>query len=746
MSENGMSLDDVSTSEVVAATTTTTSIEPSSGNNNEQQQQQQLSTTTRADIVNEADVTAIANEMRLDHATLDNATARALVEFSRQGVPATVLPVETALATMRDTSISTTSAGADYTTVSAMTPAGTVETFKAKQVVLSDLYQLHVQTHGMQIVDSVDDDRRLFSALSYARGPSGNAEVAQRLGRIKTSAELRQYFIERNAAGGIHSMMDFDAERAKVLGAPARQESPFMSKEVRGEIESLVKALDASRMLDDAPDLTLSANTVEARAALLRKLYDSGVDVVLKNPSRELRAALGLVDTEAEFKALSDAANAAQAEIESGLLGDDSNATTSTTTGDPHALAEKVRRAAILVKQRDASVNPVTRCTKQPDQMFDMSARAFANELADAKVPINRLDLVMPIQPIVGEQALALALHASLQRDLYDCSMDELVYPSKLYLLLTGVAHPKMLLLSDVRLLYTGFLAKLRGTDMRPSAAQLRLLEQSERTTLKASMEAHGLTAVIHADTLADEVRQVHSKEDILAKQTDVAQEARTEFFDALSATLTRLQHALAAVNGELQAVAVEAAAAATAVLENNTADDSAARKRQLGESLEEASRAAMREVARHARVYALKKLHALELALLLYFEEYIPAGVRADLMTVPDEACEACTPSDAKHDLARRRAWLLDFRRRTLLVRADDFVQLFTLPALFGIPHADTDRVDAQRSWSPTFAETIEFVRFVSLKMTAAELDADSEKVERVVKKYVRAMHDGQK
>lgn len=586
--------------------------------------------------------------------------------------------------------------------VSVTDPDGVTQVLKARQMPIPEIYKLQVARTGRRIVDSEEDDMRLFVALSIAQSPTGDADMAEQLQKITTSAQLREFFEQRNTAvGNIHHMLD--AQEEKALASGKAFENPLEKQTIRDLVRATADQLQAANMVEDTPDIRLAENTTAARAAVVRRLQAQGVDVLLTKASPELRAALAMPDDDARHALLVKQATQAVAAVEAGLQ--TAAAADPSKPADAETLARVVEGTALLEKRRREAANPITRCdrsaaTPQTDRFYSLEARVFANEMDERRFGCRRLDRAAPIAPITADRMMAEVLEGSFVAEFFAPRLDVAVHPSKLYLYLTGCAHAKMVQFSDVKLFYLALMRELGQTDMRPTEAQVVEYENAERAALHAKMTAAGIAGVINNAPLADEHRAVHSKERIVAVQRASYGQAQIAFFEKV--------------------VRIVAATAAD--------DDS--------------RRACLARLYEAVRTFCVETLHSYELALMLYYEEYIPVQCRADLMTPLVEACEHCTPADVKAEVKKRREWVSSFRTKTLLVDEQRFARAFALGNLELKPEPASDCVDALRSWSPTHDEMWHFLRFVSLKLSTSDADEFTPRAERWTKRYIDGMH----
>lgn len=590
----------------------------------------------------------------------------------------------------------------DTVTVSQSVDAsGNVVVTKTKELTVSQAYQQHVQLHGRRIQDSEEHDVRLYTALSVAQSLGGNPEMADRLQRITTKEELDAYFVERNNAGDpVTHMLDELEKKAEERGEPLKD--PMQDPSVLEMIRSTVQELEKKEMLEDAPDVKLEDNTIEARVAKIRELQEQGNEIIISNPSKELREALGLDDDNARYKEICEQSDRAQAAIAAGLR--TANTLNPSDPQQAQALAEQVHAAALLLKKKKEGENPITRCdrttiepSKKSDKFYWLAAKDFSNDMEKYGYKCRRLDTVAPVAPNAAAEMLDEMMDSCLRTEFFATRMEVLVHPAKLFLLLTGSQQPKMMNFSDVRMFYVALLVSLGGTNMRPTEQHLRAIMKEKDDKLNADLAKNRLAAQISREPKRDEHMEIHSKERIATVQQTTYGEACIAFMTEFSSLL-----------------------------------------RQVKREIPETTKQFLREVYNAQRRFCVETLHSLELAVMLYFEDSIPVAARSDLMTSTEEACEHCTSNESKSNVVARREWQASFRRKTFLVDESQFAKNFDLSNLVE-PDTPNERVDLSRSWSPTYKDMWEFVRFVAIKLTTRQMDEFQEKAQRWAVKYMK-------
>lgn len=592
-----------------------------------------------------------------------------------------------------------------FTTVVAPGPDGTLQTLKARQIPISDAYRLEVARTGRRILDSEENDMRLFAALSMARSAMGNPQAAEELQAITSSAQLEEYFAKKNAMGNIHDFVDQQIQKSIETGIP--YENPLDRETIKTICADAIEQMQSARMIEDAPNIKLEKNDVESRVALIRRLQAEGHEIILTNASPDLRKQLGLSTASEKYQELAKKADAAVAAVDAGLLQE--GTLNLSDARQRELLQRQLEGAAMLLKKKRESANPIVRCdrTAEPtnELVYSLSARDFANEMDDKRMGCRRLDLVAPIAPLVADRAIGEVIKGTFAALLFAPCLDALVHPSKLYLYLTGVPHAKMVLFSDVKMFYIALMRFLGSTNMRPSEAELKASRSSSKDQLMKNLAKQGISAVVNTKETPNEQLSVHSKERIVATQRAAGAEATMAFSQKIRDLFSKAPQPSGNANVD-----------------------------------EEVSRALLAKVHEAARIYCVETLQAYEIALLLYYEEFIPAQYRADLLTPVEEACEHCAPQDAKQHIAARRAWINGFRAKMILVKEQDFTRSFQIEHVKQ-PADNEDRVDQMRSWSPTHREMWDFVRFFSLKINKKDLEDLEESAQRWSTKYVNKM-----
>jgi len=589
------------------------------------------------------------------------------------------------------------------TTMQTVDANGNVALVKTKQLTVSQAYLQHVQLHGRRILDSEAHDARLFTALSISQSLGGNPEIAETLQKITTKEELDAYFAKlNNEAEPITHMLDEQEKRAEASGQPLRD--PMQDPAVLEMIRSTVEELEKMNMIEDAPDVKLKENTVEERVAKIRQLQETGVEVILSNPSKELLEALQVDDDNSRYRQIAEKADQAQAAVDSGL-----RTTTTMNPADPQqaqSLAEQVEAAAILKKQKFEGANPITRCdrtsssaAKQSDKMYNHSAKDFANAMEKLGFMCRRLDTVAPVAPSAADEMIADMMEGCFRTEFYASRMEVLVHPAKLYLLLTGSTQPKMMNFSDVRLFYMSLFKSLSTTNMRPQERNLRKSMKEKSEKLNMNLAEKGLSAVVSEEMVADEHLEVHSKERILALQQTVYGEASMAFMKYFAEQIALVE------NGDVAQ-----------------------------------TKTCLQNIYQAQRVFCIETLNSYEIALMLYYEESIPVAARADLLTPMEEACEHCTAKESKSNVVARREWISRFRRTTFLINEENIHKRMHVNKL-ALPENPHERVDLARTWSPSYTEMWEFVRFVALHIDTKLIDDTQEKAQRWVVKYLKDM-----
>ena len=592
----------------------------------------------------------------------------------------------------------------DFRVVEVPQADGTLQQFKAIQIPLTQAYEQHVAEHGRRIADSEEDDRRLWSALQFAQSSAGNPEMAEALQKITTSEQLLAYFTERNrfgrAGNNPENMKRLGHQRHAALIAQAARALEDGTSPTSEAVKYTVEELQKRNMVEDAPDVKLTENTVAARVAKIRELQALGYDVEIGNASDELRDALGIPKDEHDMLA----ENAAKAEVAvaGGLLTDDTlDASTNPTAAQ--ALTTQVQGAAVLIRAARANADPMARCSHpqgaRVGRVFTFSARDFSNEIAKLGTGHERVDKGLPIAPIVAEDFLGKVFATSLGADLYAMRLDTLVRTSKLYLLVTGVPSESSLLFTDVKMFYIGLLKFLAGTDLRPSEVKLREKEQAEREATAQRLQALGLSAAVNNEPVPDDKRTEHSKERILTIRTLVEHEAMEKFFNTV-------REAIAGVAG---------------------GDDLAVRQ-------------CLADIHEAQRVLCIETLNAYELAIMLFYERQIPMQYRQALMTPIENVCDACASTEAKKNVVARREWVQHFRRTQYLFNEATYEKRFSLGHLQA-PNQGHDKVDLTRKVAPSYQEVWEFVRFIALKISETQFEANEPDAVKYVARYVNQM-----
>lgn len=589
----------------------------------------------------------------------------------------------------------------DARQVQHMNANGVVETLTCKQISFPDAYSQHVAQYGARIKDNPEADLRLYTALSVYQSSSGDPQIAQQLQKITTTEELEAFFQERNlAAGSVHDNQTVEQQREEEAKKP--REDPLEKENMRKLVENAVTEMNRLQMLEKAPDISIKENTIAARVATIRRLQEDGIEVILNNPRPELREALGMpADPEIAQRELLTQDEKNRVALEGGLQ--TSNTQNPADPQQAEALAQQIEGAAHIHKRATENPNPITRCDAVDglphDRWFELKPRDFANFMDQSGFGCQRLDVVAPIAPIVADRFIAESLPEILRAEMYNMHVDALVHPSKLTLYLQGAARSKMVLYSDQKIYLASLLKELGTTNMRPTHAQLVQIEAQQRAELLKKLEEQHIPAAVNEQPLPDEHRGTHSKEGIATLQRAILGEAVEAFNSFLTDAVA------AVVPGNAQST------------------------QQFLQALNVAQ-----------RTFCISSLRSYELAIMLYFEQYIPTEARHDLMTPFDEACELCTANDVKQQLLNRREWFETFRQKTFLVAENQYQKRIDLSKLCEVDHPD-DRVDQSRSWSPTYREMVEFLRFLSLRIGMNELKDTEERAWRWVKKYINDM-----
>lgn len=594
----------------------------------------------------------------------------------------------------------------DVSHVESVNADGVVETLACKQLAFPDAYAQHVARYGRRIKDSEDADLRLYTALSMFQSSSGDPQIAEQLQKITTEAELQDFFKQRNSeVENVHHMLDRQEKLALEQNKPL--EDPLQKQTAKLLIKNAVDELTRLNMLEKAPDVSIAENTTEARVATIRRLQQQGAEIILVGASPDLRKALDLDDSaDAKYREVKLQNEKSRAAVEAGLQ--TANTQNPADPEQAQALAQQIEGAAHIHRQATQNPNPIIRCDavadvtsaqKKSDRWFQLKARDFANFLDRGGMNYRRLDTVAPIAPITADKFMSESVIDILKTEMFNMHVDALVHPSKLTLYLQGVSQPKMVLFSDQKIFLQSLLKFLGTTDMRPTEAQLAVHKKQQTERLKKTLEEQHIPAMINNEPVPDEHEGTHSKERISAIQRAVLGEAIQAFNQFLVDALSNLK----------------------------PAD-------------EESTREFLRALSTAQRNFCVGALRSYELAIMLYYEEYIPVAARADLMTPIEEACEFCTPADMITAVLQRRKWFMTFREKTFLITDHEYESRWDLSKLCSVANSQ-DRVDPLRSWSPTYEEMLAFVRFLALKIGVKETTDVEDRAWRWAKKYVAEM-----
>lgn len=639
------------------------------------------------------------NSMMLDSSSsnehIENATTSTTVATTTQDFNPFIPAIETP---------------ADQVEVSAVRTVQTVDehgqtiTLKAQQMKFPEIYKLHVQQYGRQIEDDEEADLRIFTAISIYKSTGNNADITNQLQKIKTKAEYDAFFQKRNVeVEGIHHLLDMQEKKALQDGTPLQ--NPLENEKFKEHVRLMVEQMEKVGMLEDAPNYKLEENTVEARVKKIRELQAQGYDIDVSNMSDELRKQLEMPNSASEYKNLVDQSKKIEEALKEGFQ--TSNTVNPADPQQAEALAQQIEGAALIKKRVLDNQNPILRCQRTADGKtselaYYLAAKDFSDLVHKLNIHSNRLDLVAPVEPVVADKAMSDVLRNCFVTDLMSNRLDALVHPSKLYLYLTGVSHPKMVLFSDVRIFYAGMKKFYSETNMRPAEKTLSSKLKTDREEMKKKMESLGLSAVISQKPVPDAHLETHSKERITVVLNVGRERAELEY----NSTVQR-------------------------IIEQTAPND------------EEATKKCLKEIYDAQRIHCIQLLNSFELALLLYLEDYIPFQMRADLMTDASEGCACCVPKDAVENINNRRAWLNKFRKSTFLVKEAEVGRRINIDHLC-MPSHQTDRIDMQREWTPTWQEMFDYVRYFVMKpskVLPGMVDEESEKAHRWVTRYVNDM-----
>ena len=591
-------------------------------------------------------------------------------------------------------------------TVQTVDDSGKTVTLKAAQLRFPEVYKQHVAKYGRQIEGDEKADLQVFTAMSVYRTMGNNADILNDLQQIKTKEQLDAYFMKRNTeVENLHHMLDKMEKSAECSGKPL--ENPLENPVFKKHLKDVIEQMEKTNMLDDAPDYKIAENTVDARVATIQRLHDLGYELSIKGPSKELREKLNLPDSSAEYQELEKNAKKIDEALRTGFMTSD----TSNPSDPKHAaaLAEQIEGAAQIKKKYLDNRNTILRCDrtsegKSAKQEYYLEAKKFADDMHSMGQKSKRLDLVLPVEPVVVNQAMASYIRDWLVTELLSFRFDTLVHPSKLYLYMMGTEVPKHVLFSDVRYFYGSMIKFLRGTNIRPKEAELMKQIKKDSEDLHAEMKSLGLAAVISKKPIPDAHMETHSKERIHVNMMVGLERAAMEF------------------TGNVQNII-----------------------KQTPPNNEEATRQCLLQIYEEHRQYCVKYLNALEIALFLFYEEYIPFQARADLMTSGSQGCACCIPEEAIHDVNERREWIFSFRKSAYLNKEHDMGRYMSIDNLTSLPH-DDDKIDPLRASSPTWKQMHDFVRYFVLnikKLRPGEECEESKQAHRWVTKYIASMHD---
>lgn len=577
-------------------------------------------------------------------------------------------------------------------------------TLKAQQLRFPDVYKLHVAQYGRQIEDDEEADLRLFTAKSIYQSTGNNSDIVDAMQKIKTKEQYDEFFRTRNSeVENIHHLLEMQEKKAIQEGKPLQ--NPLDNEKYKEHVRRIVEQMEKVGMLENAPNLQLSENTVAARAKKIRELQEQGYEVEIAHLSPELRKELGLADSETEYKNLVTESKKIDEALRVGMQ--TSNTANPADPQQAEALSQQIEGAAHIKKKVLDNQNSILRCDRTADggrceRVYYLAAARFADDQSKFNAQSRRLDMILPVEPIVADEAISAVMRDCFVVDLMSNRLDTLVHPSKLYLYMTGVSHPKMVLVSDVRLFYVAMKKYYSQTNMRPKEKVLAEKMKQSKNELKAKLERLGLSAVVSTKDTPDTHMETHSKERITV-----------------------------IMNVGLEKAALEFSLTVEAILKQTTPND------------EEATKNCLKQIYDAQRIFCVQTLNALELALLLYLEEYIPFSARADLMTSAAEGCGCCAPADSIKNVIERREWYMKFRRSTFLCKEAEIGRFFNIDHL-RLPTNDSDRIDPLRNWTPTWKEMFEYVRYLALnvpKFQPGQTDEESEKAHRWVTKYINAM-----
>ena len=610
---------------------------------------------------------------------------------------------------------------------------GKVVQFSRRQTPVDQAYEHYKERYGKFIQDDDAADFRRFIMLQVARSTGDNPHYLEAIENAKTAAELDAIVLKRREE--TISSTDFIKSQEKMAGGANGQkiDTKAMNKAAQKMYQELQKQGRIKEVKMPARGVggqmrSMAYRTAEERQSILDELSkEYEVFVVDKRPTDK---------TDSEYARLHAAAKQAERAISIGMAVD---GTENPSDPDQKAkLEQQIRIAAQLRMESALNARLVAFCDKNKTRLFVQPASKLASTWADARLKCKRVDTVLPIVPDVIEALVQENMGEFNHTIIFLETVEHMFYTPQLYMLLVGAALERTVSFSHLYRFYAAVLKHLQRTDLR---AKQKEVNEQRKTELERLKTLPGAIAV-NENPIEDFARETHSREEICKNFRNFRAAASSYFITQMDELQKAMQRAREEQEKrkEFEWKSEEIIGCATC---HGPLYECSCAERPSSDMAVDDPRSSLEmqlllEVFRMTRKFSLDVIRSYEVAIMLYYEDYIPFSERAMLMTMEKVPCECCTPDIAREQFEQNTKMMWDVRKHFVISGHKKFGRRFNFGDMNLQQGTQHLKIDPLNSWSPTAERMLEFIKFIEVDMSTNPKFAG-----RVINKTANAVVD---
>lgn len=596
---------------------------------------------------------------------------------------------------------------------------GQLVKYTKKQTPIKLAYEHYVAQHGVHIKGDEKADMKRFVMLQFSRSTGDHPHIIEQIEKATSAADLDKIdeerrnssislteFFQSGDSGPGGNAMDMDA---------ISEESGRLYRDLvdRG----VLKQIDTDEQ--EGTTFTLDAKTPDEKRAKIEQLQRAGYHVYITKKDDLVRSTPTVADeADRRFKEFEKQVSLVTNAIKLGMPfkgAEKPNESAST-------LAAAIDMSAETLMQSLERIKNVTRCDGLNNRLFHMPASKLANAWADMKLGVQRVDKVLPLPPDLTT-ALLSQHAAAINRDLlfYE-TVEHMFYTPQLYMLLSGGQLPRMAPFSNIWRFYGAVLKHVGSTDLRRSEKEVQAAELANKRKLERKKGVK-----LNPARPDSEARAEHSRDELWTLDRNMRSTERVNFVrrvrELRNATLELFEQQQqegerrkAESDDQMQTDGVCAPGEVIPCVKcRETAwNCTCTEQRRVAESLQIQFLQMLHEETRR---YCLKLLRSRETLLMLFFEDYIPIGARHSLLTPEKVPCQCCMPAEAVEQFTDNNRLFVAARNTFAVAKADQFAQTFKFDEI-GLYDAvvGSTPVDKAQPWAQTFAEMVQFARFLDI------------------------------